>query len=277
MDKITTIQELNDRGYLEGFDVVDMELVFTQQEALMLMYKEAGKIPDWHEFDVVDKGNQVFLRDLMGFLEEEIIESQDAHEQLTSLALTNQRHEVLYPISEALNEEVADSLHFWVELFIYLGLTPQDLRAYYAALSKERGMNAATGDPLKLSLQFAESYINREQLLVNIPSMHLGYAGSKWVPYKVNGLRLNSLRVTQSKLYLFASIKHLKMARNTLKNKYWKSKDYPVNTQVLHHHLMEAWVSWTIAIHLMDFTDFIGILQTYVLKNKVNQNKVTLA
>src|SRR6478735_6519 len=80
---------------------------------LMTLYRDKNMIPDW-PLPLDNEPNQVFMRDLMGYLMEEIYEAftvledfMGANEWVKLKPEDKLTHLVDF------NEEVADGLHFW--------------------------------------------------------------------------------------------------------------------------------------------------------------------
>jgi hypothetical protein len=81
-----------------------LEAIFKRQEELMEKYKGIEGLPPW-PFDIDTKENQIWIKDFLWRITEELAEAVDAS-----------RREMVP------REEVADALHFVAELFILTGI-----------------------------------------------------------------------------------------------------------------------------------------------------------
>lgn len=251
---------------------VGSKAVWEEQMNLMGLYKDKGRLPEWQGIDLADRKTQKFIRDLIGFLEEEIIEAEDAYSSLVDAQLNPS----LYPSNNTnhdFNEEVADCLHFWVELFIYSGISYDMLMEYYHDLSRASSMNTISDDVLKMALQYANSYRAQHHPNRGTMGFNIGLP-DKWEPFSVNGTLVGEEMLLNYDNYTFKAIKSLKLAMNQLKNKYWKAKtDYSVDTSTYQRLIIEGWLYWTVSLTFTNYQDHMGMVYTYLLKNKVNINK----
>lgn len=271
MGTITIQQIWAEKPYL-GLHDANSKTVWDYQISLMKVYQDAGRLIDHKNFDINNRENQKFIRELVGFLEEELIEAQDSYEKLVAHFSAPTLPFERGPSSADFNEEVADCLHFWVELFIFLGLSHEDLVNYYTELSKEKSMNTVNDDFIKMSLQYATSYVN-QTYPTRRPSFNTPLP-DEWLPYEMNCTLVGDDNKELMNRHLFYTLKHLKMVQNFLKNKYWKAReDYQVDQNGLRIHLMEAWVHWTISLVFTNYHDHFAMIYTYLLKNTKNKLK----
>lgn len=242
------------------------EVVWAEQIKLMQAYKDAGRLSEW-PVALQPKENQKFYRELLGFLEEEIIEaSWEAHE-LLNLAKSNQStHEKLV----MLNEEIADSLHFWVEVFIYLGLVVRDFQEYYAAMHDRFYLNKREGDILELAFQFAISWGNKNIKLD--PSLCFSLAAMPEC-YEMAGRLIGPDVLEAYEKYTFKSVQAIQLAKNCLKSKQWKGREYEVNVEKFNEFLMEGWLNWILSLSILRLRP-LALTQNYLQKNRINHDKI---
>lgn len=248
------------------------KVVWRKQTKLMEAYREAGRLSQW-PISIEDTKGQAFYRELFGFLEEEIIEASFEVDKLWEAAMQNDEEAVRQTLIN-LNEEIADGLHFWIETFIFLSFMPRSFENYYAELAKEKYLNSETGEVFKLVFQFAENYLN-----------HSGHKEDSAFTFMLRpmpetfeqaGSSISSSSKKEYDKYTFYTIKYLQLAKNCLKNKAWKSKEYEVNIQRFNELLMEAWINWTISLTILKVRPA-ALVQNYLLKNKINHDKIKTA
>lgn len=101
IEDIKSIPDLKPEEYLPA--------IFNRQKELMKKYKEIEGMPDW-PFDLDSAEHQIWIKDFLWRVVEEIAESYEAHEKKDKL------HRA---------EELADALHFMVELMIVTNIEPK--------------------------------------------------------------------------------------------------------------------------------------------------------
>ena len=105
-----------------------LDKIFELQKALMKKYQmhTPDGIPDW-PVDLMKKSSQRFCRDTLSKVQDELFEAKHMlknakeHRNLTGYVLDE----------ELLKEELVDSLHFFVEALILLGIDSEDLFTAY--------------------------------------------------------------------------------------------------------------------------------------------------
>lgn len=85
-----------------------LKAIFERQEELAIKYKEIEGLPDW-PFDIDNPISQVWIKDFLWRICEEIAESMEAY-------IAKERLHTL--------EEIADALHFIVEIMILTDTSP---------------------------------------------------------------------------------------------------------------------------------------------------------
>jgi len=267
------------------------EIIWAHRIELMQKYNEKGKLPNW-PLNLEEKEGQVFIRDLMGFLEEEIFEAFEHLEQ-TELALrktdldTNGRIDHLLKF----NEEIADTLHLWFEVMIYFNIDLYAIEDYYKTLVKQKVLMPIPEadnyeDILGLALRYgfmvvyANNNITNQTLqlgALNVINMSTQYAiDEQQIPWELlmGGKFISAKVVRESRDYLFDAIKHLQKARNTLKIKYWRNQDDRPNYEALHSNIMEAWLYYVCFLCRNNFQTPEQILHVYLRKHFINIDRL---
>lgn len=267
-------QTIADLYNLEGpieYREEPFQVVWRKQTKLMEAYKAAGRLSQW-PIDINNPKSEAFYRELFGFLEEEIIEASEQVDLLLDTLENNK--EGAKNVLIDLNEEVADALHFWIETFIFLSFMPRSFEKYYEDLSAQYYLNSGRGDIFKLAFQFSENYLRKEGKLAELSGASTYTVEMEPLPYEQAGSRISLESKELYESLTLKTIKHLQLAKNCLKNKYWKSKEYEVNVALFNQHLMEAWIYWTMSLVALGLRPA-ALIQNYLLKNKINHNKIS--
>ena len=257
-----------------------MELMFKHQEKLMEVYKERGRIPSWTDKSV--KENQEFIKGLIGSFIEESIEAFTKYEEAYLYFHHDAGSEPLKMLDKLkvlikdFNEELADCTHFFIEILIYLGIYPEDLKAYYEKLGKEKGLPHITGsDPLRDAIEYA-TYVNVAVTYIN----NLGTTGNMYKiirdtegdPSLQAGRSMStSMYENQAKL-LFKCTVYLKRASNAMKAKHWR-ESREIDIDSVHNNIMEAWLYFFCYLSLVDCTG-LSLYVNYLKKNKQNLERI---
>lgn len=253
MEKISKFGEVE---LPEGTEFT-LEIMFKAKETLLAEYFNQGKLKfDWTKSNIHERETQNWIRETMGCLQEEIFEAKTILDATLELAhglseqLRQDQH-LLY------REEQADILHFWIELFIFSGLDHSDILYYYDALFKERNFyKPQTPDGFALAMSYAH-----HQLFPIRPASPL--------------MALSSTLVVEQygNKYLLLSLKYLNVARNQLKNKYWKSSEVETNKEQYINLLMESFIYYTLYMAVMGF-GHAEVVKDYLTKNLINQERI---
>lgn len=268
-----------------------LENIWYHRLILMKMYKDKNKLPEWPSPIETSEG-QVFMRDLMGFLEEEIFEAYDILEG-TELIM---RKGELSPEDRLkyfldFNEEIADCLHIFFEILIYFGISLIDFVDYYKILAKDRILLPEpeilkVTDIMDLALKYGNVVLTMNDdihqgniMMGNINMVTLGLSNQierEQLPWEIfeGGKYLSAKLVRKCQYYIFHSLKHLQLARHTLKIKYWRNQDMKPDYGTLHHNLMEAWLYFVCFLCLSNFHDSKQIEQIYLRKHFINIDRI---
>lgn len=268
-----------------------LENIWYNRIVLMNMYKDKGKLPEW-PLSIEDESGQIFMRDLMGFLEEEIFEAYEhlEHSELILRKGELTTEERLKHLIE-FNEEISDTLHIWFEVLIYFNITLQDFEDYYRELCISQNIHPEnvvrnTKDIFTLAINHA-SIILLKQEDISINNLGKGnidiisYSVEKLIEYNnidwlaISGGRYLSAKLVRiSQYYIFHSLKHLHTARHTLKIKYWRNTDQKPDYTTLHHNLMEGWLYFMCFLCLNNFTSSRQIENIYIRKHNINVDRI---
>lgn len=259
-------------------DIDEMKItptIFKLQLEFMKELEKRKKIPNLSEFNLANKGSQVFMRDNLSCLVEEMMEMHEIFETLCDA----ERDEYLKIVKEStrdFNVEQSDTLHFWVEAFILLDWGPTDIKSYFQLLGEEKGVPFKQDeDPLVMSLQFAEYHQNADPTvplhIYRRNSFTLGTERLLWPDKDMfeGGTLIGSDLFKQSEKYLFKVTYYIYLAMGLMKGKYWREEEIPANKEKIIEYMMEAWIWYNLYLSLHGFTAG-GMIKTYYRKNQLN-------
>lgn len=242
--------------------------IHDRQASLVKLYVDKGKQPDF-PVDMNSKENQNFMREIIGFLEEEIIEAYEILERITH------EHHVLKPaqikvLIEEYNEEQADAFHLFVEVLQYSNILDFDLGAYYVKYFTDTDqVHLINPDPLVMAFNHA-STVDYLALLRTRSTFRVFEISDDLT---TGGTKVGANSLDQSEKALFSVFKYMRKATNQLKNKYWKETETGVNIEKYHELIMESWLYYILYLKINGFTPE-SVRDTYIRKNEVNLDRI---
>lgn len=268
-------------NYLQG--------IYQLQKQLLSHYINIEGMPKY-PVDVNTKPNQKLLKDFADRCIEELAEAHVAHLDISNImeantyffdGITSSQEKDLCNKVMAFNEELADSLHFMVELLIYANIQPEDILRYVTKSNNDLGfmiefdnedilgtIGAFAGYKLQLEI---ESHTGLSAK-VNIWDLFGGWVDDEH-PYLQAGLAYSKMLVDETVPMLWSITLFLKMAGNCLKNKAWKQTEVETDTGLYQQRLVEAF------IRLVGYYYYVGlnsesIYKLYEKKNLENYNRI---
>ena len=280
--------------------------MYEMQKTLINHYVSIEGLPNY-PVNVNTKASQTLLKDFTGRVIEELAESYEAREmvyaslepiypRLWQMVVTQHKpldcDELALKFQAVTNhlqnvgEEMADAMHFFLELFIYANIQPEDILRYVDVQLKLN--HATTENPLDYIQSFGV------QLLSELPSNYnhlikpynafnlLDVAVMLMPDQTVESLlylKCGSMITNKDSLGEFDSVflweitYHLNIARNYLKNKPWKQSEVMTQESKYQEELVKAF------IYFMGYLKYLGCDQDlvyflYFKKNKVNQFRI---
>lgn len=268
-------------------------IIYQLQKELLAGYIGIEGLPQY-PVDVNTKKSQVLLKDFTGRVIEELAEGYEAMLQVEELTIKNQYWAGSFDgndLTQCLNhlqnvgEEMADSLHFMLELLIYANIQPEDINEFVdkwmdkhlpKTMTKVRNSDTITkcmvmGSTLLLSDVVLEQDKGKKLDLVSvyentdsddgIPTMDTRFLQC--------GRFFNSITYHEYQVMMWRVTYHLNIARNFLKNKPWKQSQ--VMTQELEYQ-KELVIGFIVMMGLF-YQMGLGVEELYFLyfkKNRVN-------
>lgn len=261
------VKEVTVEPKQEGVDSL-AELFKLQGDLVKMYVDKKGQRP--FPMPLSDKDNQKFLKELVGFLEEEIFEAYEVLEEIQSQHTKDRLKPAdAKKLIEDYNEEQADGLHFFIEVLQYANVSVESLQEYY-------GLYFEAKDQLQMlditdTLQTAFNH-----------AMTVDYLAGQRVHFKLidttddlttGGTRISGQMMAHSKNALFEVIKYLRLATNQLRSKYWKEGESEPNYELFFDYLIEAWLHYILYLKIAGFTPE-SVRATYIRKNQVNIDRI---
>lgn len=263
-----------------------LKIIFDNQAKLVDKYIEAGKQGPYPA-GLITKEEQAFIRELFGYLEEEIFEAYELIENMGIKLETTQPNQITKKEVEAhlitFNEEIADTLAFWVEIFIYTNITADTLKEYYEVMFEQMDLGALLDkdNTINMVFSFAKNIIalsNRvNPRIIQSQAHNLRYHHRDLdIPrnFNVGGNFISTGIVKLSEHYIFHSIKHLKVARNCLKKKYWRENGEEPNYDKFHNNLIEAFLNYSVFLLANGYETSEQLVDIFMYKNNINLNRI---
>lgn len=287
-----------------------LEELFSLQKGLLDDYIKIEGLPQY-PININTKKSQVLIKDFIGRVIEELAEGYESVLSVKELTFT---HKYWYNLGTAIesseerkgfelaishlqnvSEEMVDALHFFLELLIYVNITPEDLKNWFInQYTHKRGLK-----------EYIENVTKGKYDLNNTLDM-LGFTfqimekGPTIVPYNSidllekykithdeKGIDLRYLTMSSSITTSGVSIDYpgvlwgityvLNLARNCLKNKPWKQSGVITDENNFRSMIIEAFVAMMVLFRNMlrgkpEWYD--DLYWLYFKKNQVNHFRI---
>ena len=249
-----------------------LEEMYNLQKELIKPYIGIEGLPEY-PLDVDTKANQALLKDFISRIIEELGEAFQEFEKLYILALGGFENKLdAQQILSNFNEEIADALHFFLELLIYLNIGPQDLDSYAQHIMGDINLNLEE-EPLDNLLKISRHHNNT--IGRNIYKAQSGYyvdvTGEDG--FTIAGRKVGSEQIINYKVMLWETTYTLQLVRNELKNKPWTQTGTLTNTEVLQEKAVQSFLTFMMWLEYTGHTSQ-SIYTVYYKKNQVNQQRI---
>lgn len=269
-------------GYLED--------IYKMQRGLLDHYISIEGLPPY-PVDVNTKASQTLLKDFTSRVVEELAEGMEAFYLVSERTQANKLWHGNVIVSEYtamlnhlqnVGEEMADALHFFVELLIYANIQPEDIISW---VQKEVGV-AGEPDMLKrtmiaglmLLMQQYDDFNgvydqNTVNILKPIQDGDIMYKESLDQRFLICGSKLNVNLTPYLKQIAWDITYHLNISRNFLKNKPWKQSQVMTSEVQYQKEVVRAFVLFLGFLNLWGCTPE-TVYFLYFKKNHVNQFRI---
>lgn len=246
-----------------------LEQIFELQKGLIDHYVGIEGLPEY-PVNVNTKKAQILIKDFVGRVLEELGEGFESY--LTNLEMFHQGfpEEDMIPNLQNFNEEIADALHFFIELLIYAGITTENLHQF---MGEFYGSKKDSNDILKNYIQLGHLLYTSDKGNLRLPCRYIIKDEDLEDEFLRGGRKLSTKISNHSKEFLWDIVYYLELARNTLKNKPWKQTEMLTDEERFKENILIAWV------YLFKYLAFAGftaesVYTIYYKKNRVNHFRI---
>ena len=261
---------VEDQRYLEKIYELQMELI----DNYVRIEKTVAP-----PININTKSSQVLLKDFTGRVIEELAEGYESLIEISNLTEKNllwvadfDPDDLVQCFNHMQNatEEMADAMHFMVELLIYANIQPEDIDVYVSKLIPKtddlplehnviaKCMIKGTSDIRDMYPEILDSKKLDELSLPHNPDL------------LTCGRRYNLNDYSLYKSMLWDVTYHLNIARNFLKNKPWKQSQMMTNEEAYQEELVKAFICMMGAFYEMGIDDA-NLYYIYFKKHMVNR------
>ena len=242
--------------------------------------------------NVNTKKSQVLLKDFTGRVIEELAEGYESLMLIQELMEKNNNfhgasyseddfRQILNHLQNA-GEEMADAMHFFTELLIYINVMPEDIEAYIdkqmeGKYSPQGFINNVIGkamimDGARIHTQYDLPGASHNISLLQLASDILPEDDARGDEGKILacGNIYNPERYAQYKGMLWDVTYHLNIARNFLKNKPWKQSQMITDEEAYQEEVVKAFIAMMGVFYTMGLTDE-NLYYLYFKKNMINK------
>lgn len=248
-----------------------LEYMYSLQKNLLEQYIKVEGLPQY-PIDVNTKKSQIILKDFVGRIIEELAEGYEALILVSKLTEKNKLWKSEYEdvdYIQCLNhlqnagEEMADAMHFMLELLIYSNIQEEDIEAYLNNWLKDKvsfgltktlptlakamqvGLSILYNDPCNMVSEPKD--MNKTYLLEEFENMEVDDENRSSI-YNMDlrfhqcGRVYNKLIYSSYKYMMWDVTYHLNIARNFLKNKPWKQSQMMTNEGAYQEEIVKAFI-----------------------------------
>jgi len=241
------------------------EELFNLQLILVDHYTKIESLPEY-PIDINTKEGQDLIKDFAARITEEFGEGFESYLVMLDMFHQGTPEEEMIPHLQNFNEEIADAIHFWLELMIFSGFNAH-------TIGKWMGQSGAVPGMMEGLLAQAREEVENE-------THHKRFPG-RWVikdhmlkdEFLRGGRLLGNERKAMMKQLLWDNTYWLQIARNTLKNKPWKQTGMMTDLNQYEDALANCTFSMFKFFAFCGFTAE-SIYTIYFKKNKVNQFRI---
>lgn len=262
-------EPLNEGKILDG--------MYQYQKHLIGEYQKRDLLPRYVDLDINSQRGQAFIKSLIQNFVEELAEADQIQDRLVGLVQQPNLSGFDSDLYEKYAEELADSIHFILEIMVYMNIDPDDVSSFYRTLLQDKDLLALyTTEPIMTSFRYGRHlniFENSEVLaaknisMVTVPDSlyeEKYYAGRYQHPYLDIYIKRYSWEIT----------KRVSLAANFLKLRPWVQGERPfVNVLEFQREIMYTWVGLFAMLDLIGW-DEKGIYHHYEKKNLKNQQRI---
>ena len=272
-----------------------LESIYEMQKQLLDSYISIEGLPKY-PLNVNTKTNQLILKDFTSRVIEELAEAYESLLLVEELTITKQNWFTISSTSidsfvECMNhlqnasEEMADALHFFIELLIYTNIQPEDINSYIESkLPKNKRQNFP--NTLEYGMALGKQWLSNMNQIPDVKRKNLVNLIHKYEQVKVDfnipeynikllhcGEDYNYELYNSYKSYLWDITYELNISRNFLKNKPWKQSQMMTNESAYQEEIVKSFILFLGTLNIMGVNGS-NLYYIYFKKNKINQFRI---
>lgn len=247
---------MNNTQTLKNVQAPTLE-VFEAQKAYMERLIERGVLPHPHShLDLDDPDTQSFIRETIGYLFEEIGEAEEQLNLIYERLEDNDMDGATLALKDY-NEETADCLAFFIELFTYARVEIDTIFDSMDMIANHLNIDPIFHrlDLFKQALELGKNAFQREVGISNewqIKAYHFNALPVE--DYLTNGARiLGNINLTFHKNCIYDCHLFLAKALNCLKNKPWKSTQTETDLNSFENNISMAFLEYMASLSCLQF------------------------
>lgn len=261
------IRDIKDEIVYPGYETFGE--LFRLQKILIDHYVQIEGLPPY-PLDLNTKKSQDIIKDFSARIIEELGEGFESYQMMLDMFHHGEDEESMIPALQNFNEEVADAIHFWLELMIFSGFEVPHLRGW---LENDWEVSFRNPDLFSEYLKLGGYLVENAIPLRRIPKRMVIKDENLKDEFLRGGRALSNVLSYHMKAYLWDITYYLQMARNTLKNKPWKQTHMLTDVSQYETGVKKATYALFTFFYFAGFNER-SLFHIYYKKNKVNQFRI---
>lgn len=229
-----------------------------------------GKAPDLSliQDDFNSLTAQAYIRDVIGYLTEEMFEAREVLTEILKNITTNNQ---IPGLLTDYNEEVADVLSFWGNLFFYLDIPNEKFHEIYRQVAADNQLTyPQVGDyevdPLYDGIMLAKQMFSRSYNMEVLSMRSFSYQIDQSVHHQVGGHIIGPELVAEYDKGLMETLAQLNIARNNMKIKEWTVKAKESNYNLVVDSIVKAFLNYQYCLVSMSHRETM-VAKTFLSKS----------
>lgn len=245
-----------------------LQEMLNKQRALITEYMVVYGLPPY-PLTIDLKEHQEVARHLISSIIEELSEAYTPMDLFVSQLNSNDSDKPNSTLLYEINMELADSLHFFLELLIYCNITEDSLKEFSDKQLETLNFPELIGDNTWHNLFFEAHEFNHAE---GVESRRNRAIVQTDYPFN-GGTNLTSAVLEQAEKYLWQITHALNLAQNELKNKAWKQTEVKTDVNKFQVLVGRTFMVYICLLALLNHTPH-SMYEVYLIKNKANLKRI---
>lgn len=251
--------------------------MFSMQKEILKSYIAIEGLPEY-PIDINSKSGQKLLKGFVQRYTEELSEAFDELEMAFEAMSENNQKGAQENIRNY-NTEIADSMHFLLEILIYTGMEEEMIMEKLCNQLNEHGYGniIQEGDCLRTLIDtgvFLNNLAGYNKKGVNSQAFRVfNQMETIHDPSIMGGAYINQEIILLHSTYLWQITHKINKTVNELKNKDWSQTEKLVNTTSFYEKLLDTLIVISQYLDIANI-NILGVFNSYYLKNQVNLERI---